>query len=425
MAKKSVALVITLVLCFSFMSCSKKSEEPPVETSPADDLHFADIGDLYLTKLPMQTRPANLLVLIFNYNNGHYVDSDAKIEQLWSDYIFGTGTRENETASINDYYREISYGKFYFNPILIGGNTTGVYSFHLDKDYSDDQGRHAEWPFFEFNYDMMGALESLAEKGLDPAEFEAEGVNHQNYFRTLVDYWDAPQWEHNPQWYSTSKILCVFPPYNMEQVGWTPLSYAADSFSLYAHVNQDSSWGTIAHELAHTLGTIDVYNFGSYYSDLMSAYTADEYGAAHINPFYKIVFGWIEPDIITASSTVTLFPATSDRYRPVIIPTSDPNQYYIIENRASEKFDSILGDFGYESINVWRIDKFGCEAIYPINSPRKGITLEGVLCGVNDSIRTKLYANYDDIKATSEIPGVTVTFHAKNADGSIEVMINI
>lgn len=416
MTKKRIALAILIVFCLTFAACHHGSQAPPDTPS---------IDGLYFTNLPKQTQPKNLLVLIFNYNNGQYEDSDAEIEQLWSDYIFGTGTQKRGTASINDYFKEISYGKFYFNPILIGDNITGVYSFHLDKDYTDKQGRHPEWPFFEFNYDMMGALESLVTRGMNLQDFVAKDIDHSNYAQTLIDYWAAPQWERNPQWYSTSNILCIFPTYNMEHVDWTPLSYAADSFSLYAHVNFDSSWGTIAHELAHMLGAIDVYHFGTCYSDIMSAYTPDEYGAAHINPFYKIIFGWAEPDVVAESSTVTLFPATSNQYRPVVIKTNDPNQYYIIENRVSEKFDSILGGFGYEGINIWRIDKYGCEAIYPANGPRKGITLEGVLSNPEDSLTTKRYASSTDRNDIQEIPGVTVTYHARNADGSVEVMINI
>lgn len=157
----------------------EKSEAPPVYS-------LSDF-DLYFTNLQTQTKPKNLLILIFNYNNGYYSDSDAEIEQPWFDYIFGTGTLENETASINDYFKEISYGKFYFNPILFGGNTTGVYSFHLDKDYTDDQGNHPEWPFFEFNYDMMGAFESLAEKGLNLEQFIAEGIYEGiNIWRIII-----------------------------------------------------------------------------------------------------------------------------------------------------------------------------------------------------------------------------------------------
>ena len=422
MTKRIIALFIACVLCLTFISCFNAGQENPVEES-AKNTFLLD--DLYFTELPRHTQPENLLVLIFNYNNGYYAESDEAIEQLWSDYIFGTGTQDDGTASINDYYKEISYGNFYFNPILIGDNTTGVYSFRLDKDYSDDQGLHPEWPFFEFNYDMIGAFESLSKKGLNLNEFVVEGVNNENYVQTLIDFWDAPQWERNPQWYSTSHVLCVFPTYNTEKVDWTPLSYDADLFTLYAHINFDSSWGTIAHELAHTLGAIDVYNFGTYYSDLMSNYSHEEYGAAHINPFYKIVFGWVEPSVVTESSTVTLFPATSNQYQPVIITTDDPNQYYIIENRTAEKFDSFLGDVGDDGIHIWRIDKFGCEAIFPVNGPRKGITLEGILRSTNDSITTKYYANSDDMHDTKEVSGIEVTYKTKNTDGSIEIVVKI
>ena len=421
MTKKILALLFTCVLCLAFTACCIAGEDPVAEEDVIDAF---TIKDLYFTNLPEHTRPENLLVLVFNYNNGYYVGSDEEIEQLWSDYIFGTGTRDSGTASINDYFREISYDKFYFNPILLGDNTTGVYSFHLDKDYSDEQGRHPEWPFFEFNYDMMGAFESLAKKGLDLNEFAVDGIDNENYMQILLDYYFVPQWERSPAWYSTSHVLCIFPTYNTEK--WTPLSYSADAFTLYAHINFDSSWATIAHELVHTLGAIDTYNFGTYYSDIMSAYLPEEYGGAHVNPFYKIVFGWAEPKVVTESSTVTLFPATSNKYQPIIITTDDPNQYYIIENRITEKFDSILGDVGEEGIQVWRIDKFGCEAVYSVNGPRKGITLERVLKGKDDAIKTKYYANFDDMNDTQEVvSGVEITYIVKNADGSVEVIINI
>ena len=67
---------------------------------------------------------------------------------------FLKSTYKEGTATINDYVKEISGGKFWFNPILLGDNTTGVYSFRLDKDCSDAQGVHPGWPFWEFDYDM-------------------------------------------------------------------------------------------------------------------------------------------------------------------------------------------------------------------------------------------------------------------------------
>jgi len=403
------------------VSCSTQDGFP--EKTPQANGVFT-VEDLYFTDLPQQVEPAKLLVLVLNYNNGSNEADPREVEQLWSDLIFGTGTLEDGTASVNDYYREMSGDRFYFQPVLLDGNSTGVYSFSLDKDYSDEQGLHPEWPFFEFNYDMMGVFEGLVQRGLVLDDFVAPGVNQDNYSQVLIDYFDAAQWDRNSQWYATSKVLCIFPTYNFENVDWTPLSFGLDQFTLYAHINFDSSWGTIVHELAHTLGAIDVYQFGSYDSDLMSSYSSEKYGAAHINPFYKIIYGWTTPEVVTHSSVVTLYPSTSDQYQPAILTTADPDQYFIVEYRTGEGFDAPVGELGLEGVHVWRIDKLGCEAIYPNHdNPRKGISLEGILSSVGQSVSTRYYKDRKNLRITKETPGATVTYMAENSDGSVDVRI--
>lgn len=412
---KKLTLIILIAALF-LTACEVNKQPEDVENSN---------DNLYSTDLPKQLEPKNLLVLIFNYNNGSYTGSDEEVEAAWSEYIFGTGSYEQGTASINDYFKEISNGNFYFNPILLDGSSTGVYSFHLNKDYSDEQRLYPEWPYHDFNYDTMLAIESLKDKGLDISQFAAEGINNANFEEVLINYWDAPQEQRNPQWYSTSAIMCIYPTYNKEYVDFFPLSKDIDSFALKAHINYDSSFGTIAHELIHTLGAVDVYNFGSYGSDLMSDIyprIPEPYNTVHINPFYKIIYGWAEPVIITNSENITLYPPDSDKYNPVIVRTEDNNQYYILENRKSEQFDSGLDISGSDGINIWRIDKLGCEAIY--NNERKGIILEALLHNNGESAQVRHYVSSEDINDTQEeLSGITVTYIGKNPDGSIDVSV--
>ena len=381
--------------------------------------------DLYRTDLPTHTTPKDLLVLVFNYDSDGYTDPDEEIEQSWSDYIFGTGSYEQGTASINDYFKEISQGLFSFAPVLLDDNTTGVYSFHLDKEYSDEQGLHQEWPFFEYLYDVMHALDSLSDRGLDISRFAASGVDNTNYGQVMIDYFASTQKDRPAQWYATSSILCVFPPYNTEKMDFTPLSSSLDAFTFYAHINYNTPFGVIAHELGHLLGAIDVYNFGAYPSDLMSTASKsmpDPYNVSHIDPFYKLIFGWQEPIVIQDSGNVTLYPATSEHYQPAIIVKDDPNQYYIIENRRSEKFDTGLAENAAEGINIWRIDKLGCEAIYELS--RKGISLEGVLSAPGDEIEVLKYTSTDNIKDVTEEPAnIEISYLTTNPDNSITATI--
>jgi len=359
--------------------------------------------------------------LVFDYNNGHFNMSDSKMEKVWADKIFGTGTMDADTASIDDYYKELSGGKFYFKPITVGDNKSGVYTFHLNKDYSDVQGTNPGWPFHDFSYDVAVAVKSLADQGLDLSQFVDEGIDNSNFADTLIRMWDTPQSGRNPQWYSTSKIMAVFPTYNTAQCDFYPLTPAIDSFTFVAHINQDSSFGVIAHELMHTLGAIDVYRFGSYGSDLMSTVTNTvplPYNLVHVNPFYKMIFDWAQPTIVTESSEVRLYPATSDKYNPVIVRTEDGSQYHILEYRPADGFDTGLTASGAEGLNVWGIDKVGCESIY--NDTRKGIRLEASL-QPNESVELQRYPSDIDLRLSPS--GITVTFLSSNDDGSITAKI--
>jgi hypothetical protein len=218
--------------------------------------------------------------------------------------------------------------------------------------------------------------------------------------------------------------MAIFPPVNTENMDFTPLSSEFNSFGIYTHINYTSSFGTVSHELIHTLGAIDIYNFGQYGSDLMSSYypyVEGDYDTMHINPYYKILFGWAESKILENSATVTLYPATSKKYNPIIVKTKDNNQYYIIENRKAESFDHGINIDSSEGINIWRVDKLSMEQIY--KSKRKGLSVDKLI-SKNDSVELKYYKNYTDANDNTEIlSGVKVQLINKNSDGSINVKI--
>ena len=373
-----------------------------------------DTGSLYLTNLPRHEQPTSLLVLILNYDNGYVDATDAEIEQGWADRIFGSGSIEKETASINDYFKENSHGQFYFEPIKLGENKTGVYSIHLDKNYSDEQDPEASWPYQDYKYDLVAALEPLVEQGLDLKQFQAQGVDNTNFKDTLTAYDEAGQDHRDPQWFATSKIMIVYPGVENEPVDFYPLTAGLDSFTVAAHLNHDSSFGIIAHSLSQALGeTVDA-NFDTY------ALT-EVFNTVHINPFYKIIFGWASPTIVTETSDVTLYPTTSQKYQPVIVRTADDNQYYILENRQPTGFDRLLADFVSDGLVVWRIDRLGCETIHDAN--RTGITLETVMRVAND-FQVRRYVDDEDITANSvDLAKISITYVAQNSNGSIDAKV--
>lgn len=385
-----------------------------------------DISDLYWGDLSVQKEPKKLLVLLFYYSGTPYLDPDASAhnEKVWGDYIFGSGTIKDGTASVNDYFKEISNGEFYFEPVLLGDNTTGIYTVKLDKAYSDAQFIHEDYPFFDFDVDIATAIDGLVEQGLDISSFTAPNINNSNYYDIMINLWDANQSQHLKGWYMTDKILCVFPPVNLESVSFTPISTDYDHFNMFAHVNADSSFGTIVHELIHTLGAVDIYNFGDFGGDIMSSYYPDvnsDFNSMHVNPYYKLLYGWADAQVLTNSASVTLYPATSDKYNPVIVKTKDNGQYFILENRSTDGFDHGTYIDGSDTVNIWRVDKLGMEAIYDVN--RKGIIAE-LLTSPGHGKEMKYYKNFTDIKdVTLETTGIKFEYVKKNDDGSIVVNV--
>ncbi|CCF16487.1 hypothetical protein BLGI_4456 [Brevibacillus laterosporus GI-9] len=50
----------------------------------------------------------------------------------------------------------------------------------------------------------------------------------------------------------------------------------------------------IAHELSHSLGTVDMYNIGMG-NTLRYSFDSNDQGTVHLDIWHKLVLGWVEP----------------------------------------------------------------------------------------------------------------------------------
>lgn len=422
MKRSALLLIAAAALTASlFTACSGQPDDENAEPrlySIEDLKTYPETKDLFFSDFGTHTEPKNLLVIVFNYQNGYYDASDDELAQAWSDYIFGA---DNGELSVNDYFREVSQGQFRFDPVCVGDNETGVHIVHLDKDYSFEQLCHEDYPFFDFSCDAAVVMDDLISKGLDINRFRADGIDHDNFEEILIQYFDSSQEMRPSQWYDTDALMFIFPPVNTEKVDLTPLSSDYNDYGLYSHICHNSSLGTIVHELTHTLGAVDVYNYCYVKNDLMSD-GFDRYGSdvtSHIDPYYKLIWGWCKTQLIITDGTVKLYPAISPSYSPALIPTDDPNQYFLIENRQPEGYDNIFasgeGDPDYTGLTVWRVDKLALEKIY--TSGRKGISMEGVLSEVGESCELQYYASRDELENDELISsGVIIEFKNETPD---------
>lgn len=115
--------------------------------------------------------------------------------------------------------------------------------------------------------------------------------------------------------------------------------------------------GPHCHEIGHALGAMDYYdtdyNTGGYYSgtgkwDVMASGSWNNEGIspANFNPYTKAYdFGWCQLINISEDCQLSISPSS---YSNIIyrIDSSDPNEYFLLENRQQESFDSSIPGHG-------------------------------------------------------------------------------
>lgn len=415
--KKKIIASILLIVCCIFIYSIKSSYATPENNN----------YNLFFPKIYKHDEPTELLVMVLLYddytNHDDRIDyvfnmTDEEIENKYSNEIFGSGTIEDQTWSINDYYKENSNGKFYFKPLLIGENKTGIYPVKLNKNYDPNN----------FSSDMKEGFKILIDKGFIPEEFE------RTYDR-----------------FQKKKILCIFPKIRYEHLG--TYSLTDDIVSDIAVTTYTSDLSTTIHELGHSLGLPDLYNQGNQatlmgpvipktdISDIRYPGNPHNYNIQpHMDPLHKIVLGWQDYDIIDKNTTVRLYPTTSSLYKPIIIPTYDNNQYYIIENRQANSFESQIDHYGiwadiddpedrgfsnYEGVNIWRVDQLGYSKLSSSTLPRKGDFVIGCLKYENEDFFPKLYSDSENSSSNlKENTNIKITYVKKYDDGSIDININ-
>ena len=162
-----------------------------------------------------------------------------------------------------------------------------------------------------------------------------------------VGAWGSLLWPH--QWYLYDRTVNI----NGKRV-WTFNFQLADATSYF-------NTSTMCHEMNHSLGAPDLYHYSYSGPSPVGPWDLMENNATppqHCGAYMKMKYGlWID-DIpeITAPGTYTLNPISSSSPTNVAykIPTSDPNQFYVVEYRDNTSlFETTLPGSG---LLVYRIN---------------------------------------------------------------------
>ncbi|MDE6010032.1 MAG: M6 family metalloprotease domain-containing protein, partial [Muribaculaceae bacterium] len=133
-----------------------------------------------------------------------------------------------------------------------------------------------------------------------------------------------------------------------------------NEWDVYNGVERPDAIGVFVHEFSHILGLPDLYNtvdqYGTFTPGSWSTLDSGPYNNNSCTPplygaFERNALGWLEPRVIDRPATVSLKAVGTNE--AILIPTSSPEEFFLLENRQQTGWDTYLPGHG---MLVWHID---------------------------------------------------------------------
>jgi immune inhibitor A len=277
-----------------------------------------------------------------------FTDNTASTPAVYFDSL-GFATSQ---FSLSDYYGEISFGTV--DIVTVDWpSTTGwlraprTYEFYVGGDYG--------WGPYPGN--SQGLVEDLCVLA-DPLVDFSQYDNDLDGYVDGVNVMFAGTFDGTPQ--------TIWPhAWSLPGAGALHDGVLVSSYSVQSEYNStpgDASANVLCHEFGHVLGMPDLYDYG-YDSNgvgdwcVMSfgVYNGGGWSPAHVCAWNRQLLGLCEPVAITVPGDYELPPVETSGtvYRLWTDGTQGP-QYFLVENRRPEGYDSALPSHG---ALVWHIDE--------------------------------------------------------------------
>jgi M6 family metalloprotease-like protein len=317
------------------------------------------------------TGPRKLFVVLVDYSENPPI-ADAHGVDYYHRLAFGdpappfSTTDPVNPASLAEYFRENSYGRFWFER-----EYPGVASLNMGP-LGPDPGQVARCTAI---IRKLAVLDSIAFIAAD-ADHDSQ-VSREELAILLVENFPnaAPDISGHEEVESSLHIHVQLERFTITVKVSTVLAGGGPRTPFYQ----------LAHELSHAaLGTLDMYNTnaGNFGMTLMSGYsfTSDDQYTVHLDIWHKLALGWAEPRVfpLGEAGSTELWEG-ADGAILLWDETRRTDEFFLVERRRpdapGQRFDS---GFAGDGAVIWRVKKPVDGGVVTLGSPDLSAGTSGV-----------------------------------------------
>ncbi len=295
------------------------------------------------------------LVILVNFQDLSMVTSKEYFQRQFNEEGF---SENNHIGSVRDYFSDQSYGKLNIDFDIVGPVTVSQkYSYYGQNSNGADK----------YPCTMVAEACKLVDSQVDFSQYDWDGDGEVDQVYLLyAGYGEsagAPAntiWPH--EWQLSSGAYYGDGSGALTLDGVKINTYAVSSELADTEGDTPDGIGAACHEFSHCLGFPDFYDtgtvgkswgmqfwdlldYGSYngpnvYGEVPCGYTSYE----------RMIAGWLDPTELTPGMTVESQQSLADTPEAYILYNdSNPNEYYLLENRQASRWFSYVGDYAAPS----------------------------------------------------------------------------
>ncbi len=268
-------------------------------------------------------------------------------------------SQNGSVGSVRDYFMAQSY-----NQLTIDFDVVGPVQLKNDMSYYGKNDRNGnDMRPAEMVIEVVKAVD--AQVNFSDYDWDDDGLVDQVYV-IYAGYGEAQGaspntvWPHEWDLYSALEYGDGSGPQTLD--GVIVNTYACSNELYGTGGSRMDGIGTACHEFSHCLGLPDMYdtsgvsnNYGMGFWDLMCAgnYNGDGYVPAGYSSYERMAAGWLTPIEIKDYTQVSTLPPLSETPEAYIIRNqANSNEYYLLENRQPQGWDSELPAAGMLVLHV-------------------------------------------------------------------------